>query len=104
MNPSSITYDKTSGDFIWSSQDSKSATINLWKNTFPTVDVESEMQKMRVWLMANPRKAAKKNWMRFVAGWLMRQNDKNLRERNVADAKRQHLNTPRENLEFSARW
>ena len=36
--------------------------------------IEAELQKARVWLFANPRKR-KKNWMRFVTGWLTRASD-----------------------------
>ena len=36
--------------------------------------IEAELQKARVWLFANPRKR-KKNWMRFITGWLTRASD-----------------------------
>jgi len=40
----------------------------------PKVNWEREVSKMRGWLVANPQKAKKSNWKRFVNGWLTRVN------------------------------
>ena len=36
--------------------------------------IEVELQKARVWIFANPRKR-KKNWVRFITGWLTRASE-----------------------------
>lgn len=38
--------------------------------TYPGVPVETELRKMVAWLEANPARANKKNWPRFINGWL----------------------------------
>ena len=105
-----ITYDKNTNSFIWQSPEVEAATIKLWEKAYPSVDIEAEMSKMRVWIISNPRKAQKKNWMRFCSAWISRSAsygasvaEGRFRERNVADH-RQKITTPAENLEFSARW
>lgn len=109
MKQLSITYDKNTNSFVWQSSEAKTATIDLWKEAYPTVDIESEMSRMRVWIISNPRKAQKKNWLRFCSAWLSRSASSEVgskfRERNVADiCRRQTFNAPAENAEFSARW
>ncbi len=106
-----ITYDKNTNSFVWQSPEVEAATIKLWEKAYPSVDIEAEMTKMRVWIISNPRKAQKKNWMRFCSAWISRSAsygasvaEGRFRERNVADCRRQKITTPAENLEFSARW
>lgn len=103
-----ITYDKNTNSFVWQSSEAKTATIGLWREAYPTVDIEAEMSRMRVWIISNPRKAQKKNWLRFCSAWLSRSASvagPKFRERNVAAyCHRQTFNTPAENAEFSARW
>jgi len=41
------------------------------KESFPSIDVESEIKKMEAWLLANPKKR-KKNYARFIVNWLSR--------------------------------
>lgn len=41
------------------------------KKAYPAVHVEQEIEKMRAWIKANPQKA-KKQWRRFVQGWISR--------------------------------
>ena len=38
--------------------------------TYAGVPVETEFRKMVAWLDANPSRANKKNWPRFINGWL----------------------------------
>lgn len=106
-----ITYDKNTNSFVWQSPEVEAATIQLWEKAYPSVDIEAEMSKMKVWLSSNPRKAQKKNWLRFCSAWISRSASYGayvaggrFRERNVADCHRQKITTPAENLEFSARW
>jgi len=41
----------------------------------PNAQWDHEVSKMRGWLIANPRKAKKTNWTRFINGWLGRAED-----------------------------
>ena len=48
--------------------------VKIWEDAFPDCDVVNILLKrMPVWLDANPRKAKKKNWKRFIVNWLSRQ-------------------------------
>lgn len=38
---------------------------------YPNVKIETELEKMRAWVSANPLKA-KKNWRRFINSWIAR--------------------------------
>lgn len=46
-----------------------------WRDAYPACDVDSEIRKMREWLLANPEKK-KKNYRRFIVNWLIRTQDK----------------------------
>tara|TARA_R110001599_G_scaffold171802_2_gene363050 strand:+ start:647 stop:1441 length:795 start_codon:yes stop_codon:yes gene_type:complete len=46
-----------------------------WKQAFPTVDIDAELKRMHVWLVANPDRR-KKQYKRFVVAWLNRTNEK----------------------------
>ncbi len=51
--------------------------VKLWESAFPDCDVvEILTKRMPVWLDANPQKAHKKNWKRFITNWLSRQQDR----------------------------
>lgn len=47
-----------------------------WRKAYPDVDVRGELGRMESWLNANPSKAKKSNWKRFIVSWL----SKNQRE------------------------
>lgn len=49
---------------------------NDWKIAFPSIDVGKEVVKAEQWLKANPSKAKKKLWRKFLVGWFTRANDK----------------------------
>lgn len=42
---------------------------------YPSVDVSTELLRMNEWLKANPSKARKRQWMRFITNWIGRSND-----------------------------
>ena len=51
--------------------------VKFWENCYPDVDViEALTKRMPAWLDANPQKAHKKNWKRFIVNWLSRQQDR----------------------------
>lgn len=50
---------------------------NDWANLYPAVDVLQELKKMRGWLEANPARMKTQGYvLRFVTGWLSREQDK----------------------------
>ena len=44
--------------------------LHEWEQIYHPLNVLGELQKMEQWLMANPTKARKKMWMKFVINWL----------------------------------
>lgn len=45
--------------------------LEFWEGCFPDVDIANVLTKqMPAWLDANPAKAQKKNWKRFIVNWL----------------------------------
>ena len=47
-----------------------------WRQAYPACDLTAELAKATSWLKANPTKAHKSNWRRFVVSWLTRSQDK----------------------------
>jgi hypothetical protein len=47
-----------------------------WSAAYPACDVAGELLRATSWLKANPSKAHKSNWRRFVVSWLTRSQDK----------------------------
>jgi hypothetical protein len=47
-----------------------------WREAFPGAVLEQELAKATAWLKANPTKARRSNWRRFLVGWLQRCQDK----------------------------
>ena len=49
--------------------------MQRWQDTYPACDINLELKKMADWLLANPAKR-KKNYRKFISGWLSRQQDR----------------------------
>lgn len=50
--------------------------IALWRETYPAVNIEYELQKMRAWLDSNPtRRKTRRGIERFINNWLSRTQD-----------------------------
>ena len=47
-----------------------------WRQAYPACDLTAELAKAGSWLKANPTRAHKSNWRRFVVSWLTRSQDK----------------------------
>ena len=47
-----------------------------WKKAFPAVDLELEFAQMENWLVSNPAKAVRSNWLRFISSWFKREQDR----------------------------
>lgn len=46
-----------------------------WEEAYPACDVPRQLAEMNQWLKSNPAKAKKKQWRRFVTGWLSRSQE-----------------------------
>ena len=47
-----------------------------WKAAFPACDIDRQLARMHAWLVANPAKAKKSKWRKFIVGWLSGSQDK----------------------------
>jgi hypothetical protein len=47
-----------------------------WQAAFPGAVLAQELAKATAWLKANPSRAGRRNWRRFLVGWLQRCQDK----------------------------
>ena len=51
--------------------------VKFWEEVYPDCDVIDILtKKMPAWLDANPQKAHKKNYKRFIVNWLSRQQER----------------------------
>jgi hypothetical protein len=57
-------------------QDITDADRKEWAEAFPGAVLDQELAKATAWLKANPTKARRSNWRRFLVGWLQRCQDK----------------------------
>lgn len=47
-----------------------------WKVAYPACDINRQLAAMTDWLKANPAKAHKKQWRRFIGNWLSRSQER----------------------------
>lgn len=50
--------------------------LQTLKETYPSLDVEAELKKMKAWLLSNYPSRQKKNFKRFAINWLNKEVDK----------------------------
>ena len=64
----------------WSADDGwqgiTDADRSEWATAFPGAVLDQELAKATAWLRANPKRCGKRNWRRFLVGWLQRCQDK----------------------------
>jgi hypothetical protein len=63
-----------SADAGW--QGISDADRSEWAAAFPAAVLDQELAKATAWLRANPKRAVRSNWRRFLVGWLQRCQDK----------------------------
>lgn len=49
---------------------------HAWATAFPACTLDIELVRATEWLIANPTKARKSNWRRFLVSWLTRSQDR----------------------------
>jgi hypothetical protein len=65
--------------------------LRLYENAYPGVPIEVELQKMKVWLWANPHRR-KKQIRRFICNWLAKCHGR-LLEAQVSAETREYVRT-----------
>jgi hypothetical protein len=72
--------DKTGQDITWNPEDGwcgvSDSHLERWAEAFPAVDLDMQLAKMTAWLIANPAKAKRKLWARFITNWLSRTQER----------------------------
>ena len=48
----------------------------IWGKAYPAVDLDLALAQMDAWCRANPTKAHKSNWPRFITHWLTKEQDR----------------------------
>ena len=57
--------------------------VTQWEELYPAVEVEQQLRNMKGWLESNPKKRkTKAGILKFITGWLAREQDKGGRYRN----------------------
>lgn len=56
-----------------------------WAEAYPGAVLAQELAKASAWLKANPKRCGKRNWRRFIVGWLQRCQDKGGTDRKAAN-------------------
>ncbi len=63
----------------WSAADGWSGITDSdrseWAAAYPVASLGEELARASAWLRANPRRATKRNWRRFIVNWLGRAQD-----------------------------
>lgn len=68
--------------------------IAKWSELFPAVDVMQELRKMKSWLDSNTsRRKTKRGILRFVNGWLSKEQDKGCRNQRYSTPPKVHAGT-----------
>jgi uncharacterized protein YdaU (DUF1376 family) len=47
-----------------------------WREAYPGAVLDQELAKASQWLQANPKRAGKRNWRKFLVGWMSRCQDR----------------------------
>jgi hypothetical protein len=47
-----------------------------WQRAYPAIDLDAELAAAGVWLKANPQKAKRSKWQKFLAGWFKNAQDR----------------------------
>jgi hypothetical protein len=71
LAPNKILFDAERGEFLNVTDQQR----EVWRKAAPAVNLDTELAKAAAWLMANP-KNLKKNYGKFITGWLSRAQDR----------------------------
>jgi hypothetical protein len=52
------------------------ADRQAWASAYPGAVLDRELAKATEWLLANPKRCGKRNWRKFLVGWLARCQDR----------------------------
>jgi uncharacterized protein YdaU (DUF1376 family) len=78
--PAKPSRSRAKSSMLWSAdagwQGISDADRSEWAAAFPAAVLDQELAKATAWLRANPKRAVRSNWRRFLVGWLQRCQDK----------------------------
>ncbi|EQD73873.1 hypothetical protein B1A_04736 [mine drainage metagenome] len=66
-----VTFDQDAGKFVIHDQ----RLNTLWRQAYPAINIEAELNRAAVWLIANP-KNKKSNYARFIGSWFSKAQDR----------------------------
>jgi hypothetical protein len=69
------------------------ANRQVWAKAYPSVNIDGELAKAHAWLLSNPTRAGKRNWAKFLNGWMGRTHEGGSRG-NQTGATRNGYQTP----------
>lgn len=69
--PVVVSFDWLSFHFVNISEEQKT----VWREAYPSVNVDQELKRMESWISSNKRKAPKKDFKRFINTWLSKAQD-----------------------------
>jgi hypothetical protein len=86
--PPSVRWEPVAG---WSGIDP--GRLDRWATAYPACDITRQLAAMSAWLAANPARARKSNYERFITNWLAREQDKggDMRSNGNGNARRGNL-------------
>ena len=87
-----IFWNKTEG---WIGIEDKN--MNEWVEAYPCVDIKQTLKMMHQWLLANPSKSKKKQWLRFITNWLSKSQEQGGSDRSQGKLKNFSRNYGTEN-------
>ena len=71
---------KATTKIFWSPQNGwlgiMEAHRSRWATAYPACNLDRQLASMDSWARANPKKAHKSNWEKFITNWLTREQDK----------------------------
>lgn len=69
-----------------------------WSEAYPACDLDNQLAQMTAWLSANPSKAQKKQWRRFIVNWLSRSKGPDVDTRSAEEKRLDPYNDPQDKL------
>ena len=66
----------------------------IWNEAYPECNIDSELARMKAWILSAGSKGHKKNWQKFITGWLSRTKEK--KEAKIHGSDRRHFENERD--------
>ena len=80
VSPVSPKFDSPSKRIQWAPKTGWNGIIDYdiegWTEAYPACNVKRQLKAMEQWILSHPERAKKKAWMRFITGWLAREQER----------------------------